>query len=320
MHPPKDKMRTAIITTFFNEAKDIETFLGALNEQTKLPSEIILVDAFSNDKTFEIAKEAILKFNRILKITHLLRKKGNRSVGRNFAIKKSTSSIIAVTDVGCIPDKKWFEKITNPFKKGVPDVVAGVYKPIASNTFEKSLAAYTSVPLEKVNKNFLPSSRSVSFKKTAWEKVGGYPEHLDTCEDLVFSRDLKRYGFNFVVVKSAFVKWPQIKNFMEAFKQFYSYAKGDGQAVYIRWQTPFLFGRYFLGLVILFCWLTFNNSFFLILEAVGILIYLFWSVWKNYKYVKDIEAIIILPILQVVSDVAVIAGMSIGLLNRPKSR
>ena len=41
---------------------------------------------------------------------------------------------------------------------------------------------------------FLPSSRSVAFRKAAWAAVGGYPEWLDYCEDLVFDLSLRERG------------------------------------------------------------------------------------------------------------------------------
>ena len=45
---------------------------------------------------------------------------------------------------------------------------------------------------------FLPSSRSIAFTKEAWAAVGGYPEWLDYCEDLLFDLALRdRYSFAF---------------------------------------------------------------------------------------------------------------------------
>jgi hypothetical protein len=46
-----------------------------------------------------------------------------------------------------------------------------------------------------------------------------------------------------------------------------------------------------------------------------LLLYIAWAIVKNYKYVNSYKAIAILPILQFVSDIAVIGGTLAGLIN-----
>jgi glycosyltransferase involved in cell wall biosynthesis len=311
-------MNTSFISTCFNEGENVSILLDSLLEQAKLPNEIIIVDAKSTDQTFsEIEKFKKIFNKKYPKIKfQLFQKEGNRSVGRNLAIKKSTGQIIAVSDFGCILDKKWLENLTKPFQKKDIDAVAGFYKAKTSSVFEKCLATYTCVMEERLDNNFLPSSRSVAFKKAAWDKIGGYPENLDTCEDLVFARNLKKAGFNFVVLKKAIVYWPQKKNIWQAFFQFFNYAKGDGQALYIRKTTPFLFLRYLAGFVLIFLFILLKQTFLLITVFWLLFFYFIWSINKNYKYVNSWMSFVYLPLLQVVSDVAVIIGMSFGTIKR----
>ncbi|HEX8966026.1 MAG TPA: glycosyltransferase, partial [Patescibacteria group bacterium] len=184
-------MKTTFITTVFNEEKTILEFLHSLFAQTKLPDEIIIVDAGSTDKTVELISQFLPKKENTFKVK-LLFKKGNRSVGRNTAIAAATNEIILCSDAGCILDKNWVKNISKPFEKKDIDVVSGFYKPVAYTTFQKCLATYTSTMPDKIDaENFLPSSRSVAFKKSAWGKAGKYPEHLDYCEDLVFDKNLQ---------------------------------------------------------------------------------------------------------------------------------
>lgn len=313
-------MEVSFISTFFNEEDSISQFLDSLFSQTLLPEEIVLVDAFSKDKTFNIVKKNVDVFkknNTRVKI-RILKKKGNRSVGRNYAIQNSKGDIIAVSDAGCTLDNNWLKNILEPLKNKKADVVAGFYKPITETAFEKCLSTYTCVPEDKVTKDFLPSSRSIAFKKEAWKKGGEYPEKLDTCEDLVFARNMKRQDLKFAVNKKAIVLWPQKKNIIEAFGQFYSYAKGDGQALYFRRQTPLLVTRYLIGICLVITAIILRS--FFIIEVIILLIFFYsvWAILKNYKYVKQIAAIIYLPLLQFVSDIAVITGMLIGLITRKK--
>lgn len=302
-------MKVSLITTVKNESNSIEAFLDSILRQGKTPEEVVIVDGGSTDQSVRQIKS----YGSKIKNLKVFVKKGNRSVGRNFAIKKSTHDIIAVTDAGCILDSHWFENIMKPFENKSIDVSSGFYKPQTNSTFEKCLASYTCVMPDKLDvNNFLPSSRSVAFKKSAWRKVGGYPENLDTCEDLVFAKRMKQAGLEFITVRDAIVLWPQRKNIFQAAKQFYVYAKGDGQAHYFRKTTPILFARYLLGIIILmYAYLASSYILFLVI-SVFILFYLLWSIQKNYRYVKNWKAFLYLPLLQIVSDIAVLSGTIIG--------
>lgn len=317
-------MKTTFITTVLNEEKSIEELLEGLNFQSKLPDEVIIVDGGSTDATLSVISN--FKFplrlrsgraisNKKIKI-RILKKKGNRSIGRNEAIENATGDIIVCTDAGCILDKNWIKNITKEFENKNIDVVAGYYKPIANTVFEKCLAAYTSVmPDQLLPDDFLPSSRSIAFRKKAWEKAGKYPTWLDTCEDLYFARQLKRKGFKFAFAKNAIVYWPQRKNLPEALIQFFNYAVGDGVARYVRSNTPYLFGRYLIGLILIVILYRTRSLFVLLLMWVLLLNYIIWSIMKNYYRINDKRALFWLPILQFSADFAVIFGTILGLIK-----
>lgn len=307
-------MKISFIATVYNEEKSIYAFLNSLFTQNYLPSQIVIVDAYSKDNTYKILKEETEKFSKKNRKTSILlfKKKGNRSVGRNFAILNAKHTLIAASDAGCILDKNWLKEISDSFEDKSIDVVAGFYRPVTKNVFEKCLSTYTCVMDDRLNKDFLPSSRSIGFKKTAWQQVGGYPENLDTCEDLMFARNLKKNKFKFKVVKKAFVHWPQEKNMASAFLQFYSYAKGDGKARYIRFQTPLLFIRFLFFLFLILS--SFTNQIYFYLLLLFFMLYFVWAIVKNYKYVGNKKAFLYLPMLQIISDIAVFYGTTAGLL------
>lgn len=303
--------RICVITTVLNEEKTIKDLLDSLFIQTLKPTSIIIVDGGSKDTTVGIIKSFMPK-HKILKVVV---KKGNRSVGRNEAIKLADCEIIACCDAGCILDKNWLKNITKPFDDKNVDVVSGFYLPVAKTVFEKCMAAYTCVMPDRLNDSFLPSSRSIAFLKKVAEKEGGYPEKLDTCEDLVFAKRLRQKDYKFKLAKNAIVLWPQQTTFMKSFKQFFNYAKGEGKARYFRKNTLFLFLRYLLAIFILF-YAAYNKNLLLLffLLYLGFL-YAVWAIDKNYRYVKNPKAILILPSLQIISDIAVISGILIGFVN-----
>ena len=44
--------------------------------------------------------------------------------------------------------------------------------------------------------------------------------------------------------------------------------------------------------------------------------YITWSIWKNFKYVKKVSGLFYLPLLQFTSDIAVITGTSLGIIQK----
>ncbi len=220
-------MRITFITTVYNEEKNIEVFLQSLFSQSLLPDEIIIVDGGSTDNT--LYKISNFQFPISKKRIKIVSKKGNRSVGRNEAIRNATGDIIVCSDAGNILDQKWIENITKPFTKKHVGVVAGYYKGKAKTIFEKCLIPYALVMEDKVNeKTFLPSTRSMAFKKSIWKKVGGFNEEYFHNEDYVFAKRLKKIGTQIVFVKDAVVYWLPRKNIKQAFIMFFRFSFGDG--------------------------------------------------------------------------------------------
>lgn len=318
------KMKASLVLTVLNEEKSIDGFLDSLTGQTKKPDEVIIVDGGSCDKTINRIKNYVTAAGGIPPDGGILRIKGlrivvksgaNRSEGRNIGIAKAENEIIAVTDGGCMLDKEWLEEISKPFEDLKVTAVAGFYKPVAKTVFQKCLAPYVCVMKEVAG--FLPSSRSVAFRKNVWEKVGGYPENLNYCEDLVFDQKVVKAGYCFFFAPKAIVHWPMKNNLLKAFKQFFNYAVGDGQVFFSVYQTHSLkislvFLRYLLFTVLVVGgdWRAVSLS--------AILLYLFWSVGKNYRHVKKLPAVFILPALQIISDLAVMLGTVRGLLSYAK--
>ncbi len=219
----------SLVMTILNEEDTIEKTIESILAQTKKPDEVIIVDGGSRDRTVEKIKKYTEKYPYI---KLLVRKGTNIAQGRNIAIKEAKNEIIAVTDGGCWLDPHWLENITKPFYEDpTVDVVAGFYKEAATNLFQETVANLTYPKLERINpEEYLPSSRSIAFKKSAWEQVGGYPEYLATGEDTLFDIRLKKANMKFVFAPDAIVFWQVRKNTKELYKQFYGYAVGNARA------------------------------------------------------------------------------------------
>ncbi len=312
-------MRISFITTVFNEENTIEVFLDSLFAQSKLPDEIIIVDGKSHDSTLEKIKkyELISKKNNIP--FKILIKKGNRSVGRNEAINHATGEIIACSDSGNILDKNWLRSIVKPFENKNVDVVGGYYEGLAKTIFQKCLTPFVLVMPDKIEpENFLPATRSIAFKKSTWKMVGGFPEEYSHNEDYVFANKLKEKKAKIEFANDAIVYWLPRKSFKQAFTMFFRFALGDGESGIWRTTVLLLFARYILGLYLLFLVILYKSSIGLFILLIFLVLYLLWSISKNYKYVKLKQAVVLLPLLQFTADAAVLSGTIIGVLKRIK--
>ena len=95
---------------------------------------------------------------------------------------------------------------------------------------------------------FLPSSRSVAFTKAAWQAVGGYPEWLDYCEDLVFDFALLEKYRPFAFAPEAIAHFRPRGSLKSFFRQYYLYARGDGKANLWLKRHLIRYGTYLVGL------------------------------------------------------------------------
>ncbi len=302
-------MKISFISTVFNEEATVKILLNSVLDQSRKPDEIILVDGGSTDKTVaEIENYENVKF---------FVEKGNRSVGRNYALENSTGDIIVCSDAGCVLEKNWLKNIVKPFSEPRVDVVAGYYRGLSKNIFQKCLIPYVLVMPDSVNpRNFLPATRSMAFRKSVWEKIGGFDEKLSHNEDHAFARKLREKGFNIVFAKDAIVNWAPPSSLPKSFIMFFRFAYGDAEAGIYRPKALFVLGRYLFGLVLLISALYSSSSFLIILTYVLLINYNLWAILKNYWYVKNPLAIIFLPMLQLSSDIAVISGTILGFLKR----
>lgn len=229
----KNTRPVSLICTVYNEANSVKDFMESLANNSVLPSEFIIVDGGSHDGTPDIIKEYLVS-SVVLNVRLIVSSKRiNIAEGRNIAVKEATTEIIVVTDAGCRLGEYWLEEISKPFfEYGEVDVVSGWYEPLSGTSFQNKIASATIPNLDDIDTDtFLPSSRSIAFRKSCWEKVGGYPEHLRLCgEDTLFDLRLKNVGCNFVFNPKAVVYWEMRDNLTDLLRQYYMYGFGEGEA------------------------------------------------------------------------------------------
>ncbi|MCL0078844.1 glycosyltransferase [Dehalococcoidia bacterium] len=310
-------MKVSLISTLKNEGSSIKEFVDSLLSQSRPPDEIVIVDGGSTDKTTEIINSYI---NKGAPIKLIIKKGTNIAKGANIAIKSAKHDLIASTHAGCRLDKDWLKNLMKPLVEDPSiDVVSGWYEPDVQTDFEDCVAQLTCPKLERVLSNadkFLPSSRSVAYKKEVWEKVGGYPEWLSwAAEDTLFALSLRKAGYKFTFMKDAVVYWRMRPNLRGFFKQYYLYARGGGEAgaAFQRYHITYLL--YLLGLALLLCgWFFLPLLWFLLIACV--VTYLLRPSIRVYKSIKKLKVFAITPILVLARDFATIYGSLVGTVRR----
>ncbi len=312
----------SLIITVKNEASSLPRLLDSIRSQTCQPDEIVVADGGSADATLELLRN----YSARLPLVILSCPGANISQGRNAAIARARGPIIASTDAGVRLHPGWLEALTRPFDSPTPpDVVAGFFLPDRHGTFETALAATTLPALRDIRPDrFLPSSRSIAFRKAAWERVHGYPEWLDYCEDLIFDLDLRAAGFRFEFTPDACVHFRPRPRLGQFFRQYYLYARGDGKANL--WLKRHLV-RYFTYLIVLPLslvlalyapWLT------LLLWLAGCFIMFYTpyrrllTLWNPLGTRQRLAALAWVPVIRIAGDIGKMMGYPAGIMWRKR--
>ncbi len=227
--PRTQRVQVSLIATTLNEGRNARRMFASILAQTRLPDEIIIVDAGSQDGTAEALREASAQSGIPVEI--LVEPGANISRGRNVAIAQAHYPVIAALDFGGRLKSDWLEKLVAPFEiEPETEVVAGWYEALGS--FGERVNRMGWAALGNLDpQGYLPSSRSVAFTKDAWQKVGGYPEWLTlTGEDTYFALDLKHRTTHWAFVPDAIVQWEAPSTPGAYWKKLFNWSIGDGEA------------------------------------------------------------------------------------------
>ena len=349
-------MKTSLILTVLNEADSLPTLLDSVAMQTVLPDEVVICDGGSYDNTV-----ALLRAETRFPIRVIESHGANISRGRNLAIAAAQNEIIAVTDAGVRLDERWMERLCEVWSEergawGVgrgtwsegrgasdasrptplalrssPLAAAGLFLPDPHTTFEIAMSATVLPALNEIKpETFLPSSRSVAFLKSAWTEVGGYPEWLDYCEDLIFDLNLRKQCGPFAFAPEAIAYFRPRGSLRSFYKQYYLYARGDGKANLFFKRHMIRYATYLVALPILIGLIAVTSGWLPFLAMIALLVGAAVYLKSPYQRLgplmqnapltlpERLNAIALVPVIRMVGDIAKMIGYPVGVLWRWK--
>jgi glycosyltransferase involved in cell wall biosynthesis len=312
-------MQVSLALTVLNEGAHARRLFDSIMVQTRPPDEVVVCDGGCRDDTLAV----IAEYSDRLPLRTLMQPGANISTGRNAAIRATQGDIIAVTDAGVRLAPDWLAQLTGAFDREKVALAAGFFRADAQTTFETAMGATVLPAQEDIDPvRFLPSSRSVAFRKSAWEAVGGYPEWLDHSEDVVFDLKMRERFGAFAFVPSALVHFRPRGSLAAFARQYFHYAAGDGHAGLF---AALHFTRYFTYLLALPLGIYAALSVHPAIWALGALAGLAYirrpllratGLWGALSPAKRVTVLLLLPVIRVVGDLAKMAGYPAGLWKR----
>jgi len=243
-------MQISVVVPVRNEESTIASLIDSLLAQTLQPSEIIITDGGSTDGTIEVIERLVANGAPI----RLIRE--NRSLpgrSRNVGARNARFDWLAFIDAGNVAEPNWLERLAQNVSNGSVDVVYGSYEPIIDTFFKECATIAYVPPLIQIQHGSVRPRSIVSalMRRSVWESVNGFPEHLRSAEDLLFMREIERGGFRTKREPAAIVHWQIQPTLWRTLKRFVEYSRNNIRAgLWREWQATIFF-RY--GLLLALC-------------------------------------------------------------------
>ena len=222
----------SLVTTCRNEIHSFPLWKANMQAQTRFPDEIVIVDAFSNDGTWEAITHWAKEDSRITAI----QEKGAAAHGRNVAIQNARFDHIISTDMGVRIADCFCEELMKPFENDSELCLV-----IGNNCIDIETVKTTSAKVEWYTKNGgypkmsiggdIGGNRSAAFLKKIWQECGKLPEDLTFyADDSTLFRQFRQAGYKYTYAPKAMIYWGRPAKLKQYWREAFVYGRGDGEA------------------------------------------------------------------------------------------
>ncbi|MBI2600381.1 glycosyltransferase [Candidatus Daviesbacteria bacterium] len=186
----------AIVIPTLNEQHYIGSLLDSIAKQTVQPKEIVVIDAYSKDKTVEEAKKRRIKLPQ-LKVYQI--PKSTISRQRNFGVSKTKQEHILFLDADMFFSdsetlKTYYEEVlkTKPEIASAFNVPAGHYWKDKVFFTAMNILFFLSRPIWPMT-----TAMNIYIKREVFEKIGGFDENIRVGEDFELVQRCSKRGYKF---------------------------------------------------------------------------------------------------------------------------
>lgn len=180
-------MSITVVIPTLNEEENIRDLLELLEQQTRIPDEIIVVDDGSTDGTVKFVTQYSYEHRNVSIIAGPHR---GVNAARHTGTLYANTDIVVQTDADIVPELDWIERIENKFKDD--DELIGLTGPVR----DYKMRFFDELTTIFANFVFRGMGNNTAYRKEAYLKSGGYNEAIEINKggDVIFWKELKKVG------------------------------------------------------------------------------------------------------------------------------
>jgi len=203
--------KISVIIPNYNGRHYIDRLIVSLKRQTLAPEEfeIIVVDNGSTDGSWEVV-QGYKKTMRNLNIVSYLNKKSSY-LARNCGVSISRGSLLAFTDVDCIPNQEWVHILLNLQNEvWLKFIVSGRVELFPKGNefnFYEWYDVSTALDQESYSKNGYGATANLSMARKTFDDIGGF-EGLTSGGDRQFCMKASHRGYAIRYLPELVVRHP----------------------------------------------------------------------------------------------------------------
>jgi glycosyltransferase involved in cell wall biosynthesis len=216
----------SVVVPARNEESSLAVLLDSLLAQRLPPTEIVVADGGSTDRTLAVAGWYADRGVRVLELGPAYPGRG-----RNAAAAAARCEWIAFVDAGCTADPGWLEALWEAARgRPVARAVFGDYEPRLGSEWDVAQALALVPPRDPATGCRPWSIASALIHRAAWSAAGGFPEELRAAEDLRFFDGLHAAGVVVERAPRALVHWSLARSPREVLRRLRLYSRHHAAA------------------------------------------------------------------------------------------